>query len=181
MAPRLQSPKPRLNRKRFHQSPFWLGRRRKLKATFFLLAGKVGEPGFLSADQIREIGADSLFSIGSQGVDHCRWPDLDDARLDHELQHSRKVLGELGGCEITKAGLPFGRYDRRVLKRLARHGYSEVYSSDGGCRLIRANPLPRLSVEKQYSLDYLAMRIAKSGTLMSRLGREAAARIKGAL
>ena len=44
-------------------------RERGLAATFFVCAGRIGEPGYLDADQLREL-ADAGMSVGSHGWDH---------------------------------------------------------------------------------------------------------------
>jgi peptidoglycan/xylan/chitin deacetylase (PgdA/CDA1 family) len=104
---------------------------RSLKATFFLAAGRLGEPGFLGAEDVRQI-TEAGMAIGSHGMRHRAWRGLEDAALREELVAAREMLVEAAGVPVTEASCPFGSYDRRVLSALRRCGYERVYSSDRG-------------------------------------------------
>jgi peptidoglycan/xylan/chitin deacetylase (PgdA/CDA1 family) len=119
--------------------------RRGMTASFFVLAGKLDQPGYLSSRQVRALDVQG-FTIGSHGLHHRVWPMLDSNALTAEIAESKAILSELVGGEIDTAALPFGRYDRRVLSALNRAGYRTIYSSDGSPRLSDVAPLPRFSV-----------------------------------
>ena len=135
--------------------------KRGLSADFFVLAGKIDKTGYLSAQQIAAIDNDPLFAIGSHGMDHQPWPLQDDAALMREIAQSQAILSQICGRSIESAGLPFGRYDRRVMAALKKSGYKIVYSSDGGPRLRRAMPIPRFSVRNDTKIEALAQMISK--------------------
>ena len=105
---------------------------RGLTATFFVLAGRLGEPDYLDDDDIRRL-VQSGMSIGSHGMDHVNWRCLDSTALRRELVDAGLILERITGREITEASVPFGSYDRRVLSA-ARSvgGFRHVYTSDGG-------------------------------------------------
>lgn len=106
-------------------------RQRGLSATFFVVAERIGEPGYLDADDLRELARDGMV-VGSHGLEHRSWRTLDDDLLDTHLQRARSILEEALGSPVTEASCPFGEYDRRVLKHLRRSGHERVYTSDGG-------------------------------------------------
>jgi peptidoglycan/xylan/chitin deacetylase (PgdA/CDA1 family) len=108
---------------------------RGLTATFFLVAGRVGKPGFVGADDVRAL-LDAGMEIGSHGMMHRPWRHLSAAQLNVELQEARSALEEYVGNRVTAAACPFGAYDRRVLRALRVIGFNRVFTSDGG----RANP-----------------------------------------
>jgi peptidoglycan/xylan/chitin deacetylase (PgdA/CDA1 family) len=153
-------------------------RSRGKRATFFVLAGKIDQPGYLTADQIRQIDADPLFTIGSHGMDHRPWPTLDGEALLRETAQSQEILSGICGRKIEEVGLPFGRYNRRTLVRLSDQGYVHVYSSDGTPRLRATNPIPRWSVRKDTDLKALTDVVASGTSWMGRLKREIAATTK---
>lgn len=153
-------------------------RRRNMRATFFVLAGKIDQPGYLTAGQIQEIDADPLFSIGSHGMDHRPWAALDDEALLRETAVSQDILSAICGRRIEAVGLPFGRYDRRTLERLSAQGYVDVFSSDGTPRLRPRNPIPRLSVRADTDLKALAAAINSGTSWINRLKREIATTAK---
>lgn len=118
---------------------------RGLTARFFVLAGRLGQTGSLGAEHVRAI-ADAGMVIGSHGIDHVPWTGLDDASLKRELADSRARLENICGRPVTEAGIPFGRYDARVLRALRAAGYSAAWSSDGGCFSRKAFLRPRTSL-----------------------------------
>jgi peptidoglycan/xylan/chitin deacetylase (PgdA/CDA1 family) len=104
---------------------------RGLEATFFVVAGRLGEPGFLGAEQVRRLAAAGM-AIGCHGMRHRPWRRLGEAALREELVVAREMLAETADVPITQASCPFGSYDRRVLSFLRRCGYERVHTSDRG-------------------------------------------------
>lgn len=131
--------------------------RRGLTATVFPLAGRLDQPGSLSRGDLRELGRSGL-TIGSHGLSHRPWRDLDDHDLDRELILARADLAEAAGHPITQAALPLGRYDRRVLARLRTLGYRQVFTSD------RAPAKARSWLQARYTV--------RSGDTVASLERE---------
>jgi peptidoglycan/xylan/chitin deacetylase (PgdA/CDA1 family) len=122
-------------------------RERGLRATFFLVAGRIGESGFVDRDAVRALVAGGM-ELGCHGMEHRSWRDLPDDALDAELGAARRALERLGGGRVAQAACPLGAYDRRVLGELRRRGYERVFTSDGG----RARPgawlQPRNTLER---------------------------------
>lgn len=106
-------------------------RARGMHATFFVVAGKLGEHGYLDEDGVRAL-ADAGMRIGCHGMRHRPWRHLADAELHEELVTARDVLERIVGRPVEQAACPFGSYDRRVLGRLRAAGYKHVFTSDGG-------------------------------------------------
>lgn len=102
---------------------------RGLEATFFVCAGRIGEPKYLDETQLLQL-RDAGMTVGSHGWSHVDLRRTDDATLVHEAQASRERISEVVGAGVTRFALPFGSYDRRVLRAL--RGYVEVLSSDRG-------------------------------------------------
>lgn len=101
------------------------------KARFFVLAGRLGQPGALSAEDLCALAA-AGHRVESHGFDHVDWTTLDDAGRHREWNDARAVISEALGTPVTEAGIPFGSYDAKVISGLRRAGYQRVYSSDGG-------------------------------------------------
>lgn len=105
---------------------------RGLAATFFVVAGRLGDAHFLGGGDVRRLRAAGM-AIGSHGLRHRDWRRESDAGLADELGHSRRILEGVIGAPVTRAAVPFGSYDRRVLTRARRDGgYAQVFTSDGG-------------------------------------------------
>ncbi len=118
---------------------------RGLRADFFVLTGRIGQPGSLDAARILAL-QEAHMTIGSHGIAHRNWSRLDAAELVAELAQSRAALQALCGQDVTTAGIPFGGYDAKVLAALRRAGYRAAYSSDRGWMDPRAFLRPRTSV-----------------------------------
>lgn len=102
---------------------------RGLRADFFVLAGRLGAPGSLDVDGVRELRRHGM-TIGSHGMSHRSWRAMDPATRRAELVDARDRLGELTGTAVDLAACPLGRYDRRVLGELRDLGYHRVFTSD---------------------------------------------------
>lgn len=106
-------------------------RARGLKATFFVVAGRLGEPAFLDEGGVRELAAAGM-EIGCHGMHHRPWRGLGDDDLQEELVEAKQILEAVVDRPVTQAACPFGAYDRRVLRTLRGAGYRGVYTSDRG-------------------------------------------------
>lgn len=106
-------------------------RERDLTATFFVCAGRLRMPAYLDRSAVRDL-VDAGMEIGSHGMHHRNWRTLDNAALEEEIGTARKMLEDASGRPVEAAGIPFGSYNRRVLKRLSAEGFTRVYTSDRG-------------------------------------------------
>jgi peptidoglycan/xylan/chitin deacetylase (PgdA/CDA1 family) len=109
---------------------------RGLRARFYICAGLVGEPGRLDASDVRELHRAGMV-IGSHGWAHRDWRALDwgpggAAQVDEEMVRARRHLEQLTGSDVSEVAVPFGSYDRHVVRTLRRTGATRVYTSDGG-------------------------------------------------
>jgi peptidoglycan/xylan/chitin deacetylase (PgdA/CDA1 family) len=104
-------------------------RARGLSATFFVVAGRLGEVGSLGRDDLRALDGAGM-TIGTHGMDHRSWRGLDAADLERELVDARIQIAEAVGHAIDEAALPLGAYDRRLLGALRQLGYTKVHTSD---------------------------------------------------
>jgi peptidoglycan/xylan/chitin deacetylase (PgdA/CDA1 family) len=115
---------------------------RGLTATFFIVPSWLGEPGFMSKHDLKEL-AQSGMTIGNHGLQHHDWTTLDQIKLQHEVTQGRRLLEELTGGEIHTLAIPFGAYNDMVLDSLRRQAYEHVHTSDGGTAAADAWLQPR--------------------------------------
>lgn len=119
--------------------------RHGVRATFFVLTGRLDDPRYLSRGQVRQLQALG-HGIGLHGRDHLDWRGLDEAALAAETVGARAVLAEVAGVAIDEVAVPFGAYDRRVMARLKAAGFAAIHTSDGGPARDGALVRPRTSV-----------------------------------
>jgi peptidoglycan/xylan/chitin deacetylase (PgdA/CDA1 family) len=102
---------------------------RGMDASFFVVAGRLGQPGSVDVDGLRALLGKHM-TIGTHGMSHRSWRGLSDDDRRLELLDARQAIAEACGATVDTAALPLGQYDRRVLGALRELGYRFVYSSD---------------------------------------------------
>ncbi len=102
---------------------------RGLTADFFVLAGRLDSPGSLGDDEVRLLHRHGM-TIGTHGMRHIPWRGLSPAEADEELVAAREILTKVTGVDVGTAACPLGRYDRELLTRMRRLGYTRVFTSD---------------------------------------------------
>ena len=105
-------------------------RRRGLRASFFVIAGRCDEPGSLSRADVRELARQGM-TVGCHGMHHRNWRRLDADGIREEFVDARRLLADAAGEPVREASCPFGDYDGRVLRELRHHDFSRVYTIDG--------------------------------------------------
>ncbi len=150
---------------------------RGLEAEFFLLTGKLGEVGRLCADDVREL-AHAGMSIGSHGWAHCDWRRVDAEQASQELLEASQVLRELTGQPVSTVAVPFGSYDRHVLRRLRHAKVTRVYTSDGGLARRDSWLQPRNSVRHDLDEAWLARTLDRRRPIWTRTRGFAARQVK---
>jgi peptidoglycan/xylan/chitin deacetylase (PgdA/CDA1 family) len=128
---------------------------RSLRATFFIVPSWLGEPGFMTKPDLKELVANGM-AIGNHGLQHHDWTTLARDKLEYEVAQGRRLLEELTGLEINTLAIPFGAYNDVVLDTLRRLGYEHVYTNDGG----PADPQAWLQPREHVKADHDATAIA---------------------
>lgn len=106
-------------------------RSRRLHATFFVLAGRLTNPHFLSPSDLRAL-RDAGMAVGLHGMHHRPWRRMSAAFAHEEIIEARAVLEDCLGVPVEEAACPFGSYGRSVLALLRQSGIRRVLTSDGG-------------------------------------------------
>lgn len=80
----------------------------------------------LTADQLREIAADPLCTVGSHSISHRRLSDLATSDLEQELQASRAEIQRLTHTPCDYLALPHGAWRPEVVAMAKRSGYRSI-------------------------------------------------------
>lgn len=97
-------------------------------ATFYLVAGFVGRPGFLSVDQIREL-SNLGFEIGCHSMTHPWMSELTSEQLHSEVVEAKDRLEQMIGRSVDHFSCPGGRWSRAIAKLAQKTGYCSVATS----------------------------------------------------
>jgi peptidoglycan/xylan/chitin deacetylase (PgdA/CDA1 family) len=129
-----------------------------LQATFFLIAGRIGQRGSVEADGVRELVRAGM-TVGNHGLRHRPWRALDQNAEREELLDAQAAIAGAAGKAVEEASFPFGEYDRAALRAVRRAGFRRVYTVDGGPARADAWLQPRHTIttaETPVSLEALA-------------------------
>ena len=100
-----------------------------IQSIFFITSEWIGSTNRMSQQQIRDLLA-AGHQIGSHTCSHAFLPGCSDRQLQYELHDSRKKLEDILGSNVNAISVPYGRWDRRVLRTCRESGYTRVYTSD---------------------------------------------------
>ena len=151
-----------------------------IDSILFIVTDFIGKPGYLSADEIRQLASTGL-TIGLHGKRHLELPALiaSGADLLHELRAAREELETLVGKPVRWFAYPFGVFSASATAAVASAGLSYGLTVDPGS--VRREDPPLLMPRVMYLRgaekagepvleDWLPPIEAKNGGLMMTLG-----------
>ena len=101
------------------------------KATFYVIAERVGWPGYLSPAQLRALSA-AGFEIGCHSMTHSYLDEVNDQQLRVELGEAKDRLEQIAQCSVAHFSCPGGRWSRGLARSAAEAGYESVTTSRVG-------------------------------------------------
>ncbi len=158
-------------------------RRRRFRATFYLVAGLMGgsshwlaaegyaEMPLMSWAQARGLAANGSW-CQSHTMTHPRLPQLPPAERLAELRDSRALVEQRLEAPVRHLAYPFGAFDARVRAEAAAAGYATAVSVQHGfaCRNEDRLGLPRIFISGHTSLlDFICL-VHSGQTARARLG-----------
>lgn len=152
-------------------------------ATFYLTAGFLGTPGYMTAKQVQEL--DSLgFEIGCHSMTHAYLSDLAGPELKREIVDAKLQIEQMVGHSIQHFSCPGGRFDRHTIEVARRAGFQTVTNSLFHANSARTSPydLGRVAMLRDQSLAEFSATCRGRGLGKKRLihgARRAAQRLLG--
>lgn len=141
-------------------------------ATFFVVTGVVGRPGFVTWAELRQMKAAGM-AIESHTVHHLNLDMLSDAQLTLELTQSRAAIAAELGQVPAALSYPGGDYNQRVAVATKAAGYLFAVIAKPGSVLGPRNPYawPRIGIGPKESLTNFAKAVegiakAKAGSVV---------------
>ncbi len=132
---------------------FPLIRKYNIPVTFFLsLTGK--NVSHLIREQIIELSGNENVVIGSHGVNHKDMTRLSRKEQEYELHYSKQFLESLTGKPVNFFALPYGMYNRQILRLSIEAGYKAILTTIVRMNNPRTCPLVihRWSVKSETSI-----------------------------
>lgn len=99
-----------------------------LNATFYVTAGFLNQPGYMSTAQLRELHSLG-FEVGCHSMTHAYLNDLSPQELQVEICDARAKLEDVIGGPVAHFSCPGGRYNSRVIATVRQAGYRSLATS----------------------------------------------------
>jgi peptidoglycan/xylan/chitin deacetylase (PgdA/CDA1 family) len=97
-------------------------------ATFYVTVGFVGQPGYMSPTQIRELSVLG-YEVGCHSMTHAYLTNLDERGLHREMAEAKTHLEDILGKPVEHFSCPGGRYNKRVMQAAREAGYRSLTNS----------------------------------------------------
>lgn len=94
-------------------------------ATFYIVSGFVGEPGYLTADEVRTIRAAGM-EIGAHTINHRDLSKVDEATARAEVIESKAQVEAISGGPVHSFCYPSGKYTDATLALVREAGYDNA-------------------------------------------------------
>jgi len=136
-------------------------------ATFWLIVEMIGQPGYLTWDEVAQLAKNPEFEFGSHTMTHP-WHDRNDLptwanrnsmedqqQIRWELQESKGALERKLKRKVDLLAWPKGAYNDRLVEDAVRAGYSGLFTVEWGLTKTGEDPLriPRSYVGGPCDLD----------------------------
>jgi len=122
--------------------------RRGWRGQFFVTSARIGTPGFLSAEEMRDLAGRGHL-IGSHSETHPTYMGrLTRKELDREWTQSRAAIGEVLGAPPRTASVPGGYLSRELVTAAAAAGYELLFTSEPTARVAQKG----LTVRGRYTI-----------------------------
>ena len=130
-----------------YQAAFPILERQGMRGTFFVVTGRMGKPGYMSWQQVKEMSRRRM-ELGSHTVNHFKLKEISLKELERELVVSRLMLENNVPDSAPVFANPFGETAPAVVELLSRTGYQAACSSVVGINRPGENPymIRRMSV-----------------------------------
>ena len=109
-----------------------------------------GQQLALSTEELRDLAADPLCTLGAHTVTHARLDKLGHDAQSHELRQSKHELERMAGIPISHVSFPHGAYNHDTLTICHELNFTTAATSWGG-PLRRGTdpwPLPRIDIQQ---------------------------------
>ncbi|HTT25176.1 MAG TPA: polysaccharide deacetylase family protein [Candidatus Sulfotelmatobacter sp.] len=100
-------------------------------ATFYITLDFLGQPGYLTERQVRELN-EKEFEIGCHSMTHPYLPELSEVEVRREIVEAKHRLEQITGRAVVHFSCPGGGWTRRAAEIAREAGYRSVTTSRVG-------------------------------------------------
>ena len=125
---------------------------KKIPFILFVSTREIGKHGYMTWDQIKEVDASNLVTIGNHSHSHEYLVDWKDDEIKHDLENSIKIFKKKLGYSPTIFSYPFGEYSSNLKKIVKNLGFKYAFGQHSGVidQTKDFLELPRFPINEKY-------------------------------
>ena len=142
--------------KNFYKVAYPLLKKYKIKATLYVITGKVGEKGRCTWADLIEMEASGFVSVESHSVNHLAMSSLSNAMTKAELSESKAQIEKRLNKKVVSFCYPAGEFNSMTVE-LAGSYYAFALDKHGGVYDILEHDryiIPRIRMSRNYGLKF---------------------------
>lgn len=142
-----------------------------LRAAIFITVDKVGQPGYLSWEQIKTLQARGI-DIGSHTMSHAPLTEVSANNCQQELQKSKMILDQHLNKPVEFLAYPHGKFNSTMYELLKKAGYQGAFSGVAGLNFPGTDQyqIKRISILRpKFDIWSFELRLARAN-LYAKLG-----------
>ena len=136
----------------FYLNAWPIIKKNKIPIILFVSTREVGKYGYMTWDQIREIAASDLVTIGNHSHSHEYLIDWDEKKIREDLEIAIKIFNKELGYSPNLFSYPFGEYSNILKKIVADLNFKFAFGQHSGVIDLSKNflELPRFPINEKY-------------------------------
>lgn len=138
----------------FYYNSFPILQKHHCPFTIFVSLSLLDKPGYITTNQLKEVAASPLCTVGSHGILHTPFAELSNRDFKNNLKDSQKRLSDILKRKIELFAFPYGSYyacgfrRKHIVNKYYRYGFGTVQIPITMPRLLPDYYLPRINVEE---------------------------------
>ena len=126
------------------------------KATLFVIADKIGNSGFCTGNELREMSDSGCFRIYSHTCSHENLRNLTTDEMDTQFARANDIIYNYTHREVTSLAYPGGYYDDKVVAEAKKY-YKSAFSVINSSGTIYT--IPRKTIDDSLNIDDFTLRL----------------------
>lgn len=118
----------------FYESAWPVLKQYRYPACVFVIAERIGMPGYMDKEQLKELTESGLVTVGSHTMKHRYLPELDQKEMEDEVAASKSRIEEAVCRYVNFLAYPWGGFDERVKEAVKKAGYLAAFTTNQGFR-----------------------------------------------